>query len=387
MRSKLPAVGTTVFSVMTGLAQEHGAINLAQGFPDYACDPVLVDFVGQALRDGYNQYAPMQGVLAFREAIARKYAVMHDVTVDPATELTITPGATAALFTAVTTVVRPGDDVVIFEPAYDSYGPAVVANGGRVLPILLKAPHYRPDMDELRAMITPATSMIIINSPHNPTGTTWSDGDLCALADVVDGTDIVILSDEVYDHIVFDGQRHHSAASIDGLRERSFVVTSFGKTFHTTGWKIGCCLAPPALTNEFRKVHQFLSFSVHTPTQVALARYMQDETTYTQVGTFFQHKRDLFRSLLEGSAWSILPCTGSYFQLLGYDGFSREGDMDLAVRLTKDIGVASIPLSPFISVNDGQPSAALRFCIAKEDATLERAAERLRQVAGIASET
>lgn len=380
IRSKLPAVGTTVFSVMTGLAQQHGAINLAQGFPDYACDPILVDLVGQALRDGYNQYAPMQGVLAFREAIARKYAVMHDVTVDPVTELTITPGATAALFTAITTVVRPGDDVIIFEPAYDSYGPAVVANGGRVLPILLKAPDYRPDMDELRARITPATSMIIINSPHNPTGTTWSEDDLHALADVVDGTDIVILSDEVYDHIVFDGQRHHSAASIDGLRERTFVVTSFGKTFHTTGWKIGCCLAPPALTDEFRKVHQFLSFSVHTPTQVALARYMQDDTTYTQVGTFFQHKRDLFRSLLEGSAWSILPCTGSYFQLLGYDGFSSEGDMDLAVRLTKDIGVASIPLSPFISVNDGQPAAALRFCIAKEDATLERAAERLRQV-------
>lgn len=380
IRSKLPAVGTTVFSVMTGLAQEHGAINLAQGFPDYACDPILVDLVGQALRDGYNQYAPMQGVLAFREAIARKYAVMHDVAVDPVTELTITPGATAALFTAITTVVRPGDDVIIFEPAYDSYGPAVVANGGRVLPILLKAPDYRPDMDELCARITPATSMIIINSPHNPTGTTWSEDDLHALADVVDGTDIVILSDEVYDHIVFDGQRHHSAASIDGLRERTFVVTSFGKTFHTTGWKIGCCLAPPALTDEFRKVHQFLSFSVHTPTQVALARYMQDDTTYTQVGTFFQHKRDLFRSLLEGSAWSILPCTGSYFQLLGYDGFSREGDMDLAVRLTKDIGVASIPLSPFISVNDGQPAAALRFCIAKENATLERAAERLRQV-------
>lgn len=380
IRSKLPAVGTTVFSVMTGLAQEHGAINLAQGFPDYACDPVLVDLVGQALRDGYNQYAPMQGVLAFREAIARKYAVMHDVTVDPLTEPTITPGATAALFTAITTVVRPGDDVIIFEPAYDSYGPAVAANGGRVLPILLKAPHYRPDMDELRARITPATSMIIVNSPHNPTGTTWSEEDLCALADVVDGTDIVILSDEVYDHIVFDGQRHHSAAAIDGLRERSFVVTSFGKTFHTTGWKVGCCLAPPALTNEFRKVHQFLSFSVHTPTQVALARYMQDETTYTRVGTFFQHKRDLFRSLLEGSAWSILPCAGSYFQLLGYDGFSGEGDMDLAVRLTKDIGVASIPLSPFVSVNDGQPAAALRFCIAKEDATLEHAAERLRLV-------
>lgn len=378
IRSKLPDVGTTIFSVMTALAQEHGAINLAQGFPDFSPASELLDNVCRALHDGQNQYAPMPGVLALREAVARKYQVLYGMTVDPVNEVTITPGATAALYTAIATVVHPGDEVVIFEPSYDSYAPAIRVNGGIPVPCRLSAPSYRPDWDLVRSLITDRTVMIIVNSPHNPTGTVWSNADVHQLALLCSERDIVLISDEVYDHICFDGRLPRSMAQHPLLRDRTLTVTSFGKTFHATGWKVGCCVAPSALSREFRAVHQFLAFSVHTPTQVALAAYMADPAVYADVASFFQRKRDLFRSALQGSRWGILPCEGSYFQLLDYRGFSMGSDSDLAIRLTKDVGVASIPLSPFYG--NGVGDGVLRFCFAKNDETLLAAADRLRAV-------
>ncbi len=374
--SKLPDVGTTIFSVMTALANDHKAINLAQGFPDYSPASELLDLVARALYDGHNQYAPMPGLLSLREAVSTKYRTLYGLSYDPVSEVTITPGGTAALYTAIATVVRTDDEVLIFEPAYDSYAPAIRANGGVPIPCRLHAPSYRPDWDVVRSLITDRTAMIIVNTPHNPTGTVWPADDRATLAAVVDGTRIVVLSDEVYDHICFDGLAPSCLAQQEGLRERTFVVTSFGKTFHATGWKIGACVAPSSLMAEFRKVHQFLAFSVHTPTQVALATYMSDPSSYMNVGSFYERKRDLFRSLLLGSSWKIMSCEGSYFQLLGYRDFSDEADTVLAERLTKEIGVASIPLSPFTT--DGVGDGVLRFCFAKNDATLEEAALRLR---------
>ncbi len=376
--SKLPNVGTTIFSVMTALAHEQKAINLAQGFPDFSPASELLDLVSRALYDGHNQYAPMPGVLLLREAVATKYQNLYGLDYDPATEITITPGGTAALYSAIAAVVRTGDEVVIFEPAYDSYAPAIRANGGVPIPCRLIAPSYRPDWDVVRSLITDRTVMIIVNTPHNPTGTVWGSEDRAMLASVVADTRIILLSDEVYDHICFDGLVPECLAQQDGLRERTLVITSFGKTYHATGWKVGCCVGPASLMVEFRKIHQFLAFSVHTPTQVALASYMSNPTSYTNVTAFFQRKRDLFRSLLSGSSWKIMPCEGSYFQLLGYENFSRELDTELAVRLTKEIGVASIPLSPFTS--DGKGDGVLRFCFAKRDETLEEAAGRLRSL-------
>lgn len=378
IKSKLPDVGTTIFSVMTALAHEHKAINLAQGFPDFSPASELLDLVSRALYDGHNQYAPMPGLLSLREVVAEKYHALYGLTYDPATEITITPGGTAALYTAIAAVVRAGDEVILFEPAYDSYGPAIRANGGIPVPCRLTAPLYKPDWDVVRSLITSRTVMIIVNTPHNPTGTVWSVEDQRELASVVADTHIVILSDEVYDLICFDGRAPQCLAQQEGLRDRTFTVTSFGKTYHATGWKVGCCVAPSELMAEFRKIHQFLAFSVHTPTQVALATYMSDATTYTSLGAFFQKKRDLFRSLVQGSHWTIMPCDGSYFQLLGYESFSQESDTELAVRLTKEIGVASIPLSPFTT--DGSGDAVLRFCIAKQDDTLREAAARLRRL-------
>lgn len=379
--SKLPTVETTIFSVMTALANEHGAINLAQGFPDYAAAPDLIDLVRQAMVDGHNQYAPMPGLPALRVAVAEKYRRLHGVDVDPDSELTITPGATAALFTAIATVVRPTDEVIIFEPAYDSYSPAVMANGGVVRRVALRPPSYRPDWNAVRDLVSPRTAMIIVNTPHNPTGTMWEDADLHTLADIVGDTRIVVVSDEVYESITFDGRRHRTVLDVPSLRERSYVVTSFGKTFHTTGWKIGCCASGTRLMQEFRMVHQFLSFSVHTPSQVALAAYMQDPNSYLGLSDFFAAKRDRFRAALVGSRWTVRPCHGSYFQLLGYEQITGEGDVDLARRLTAELGVASIPLSPFIA--DAQSAAhdrALRFCFAKMDATIDAAVQRLAAV-------
>lgn len=378
--SKLPHEGTTIFSVMTALAQEHQAINLAQGFPDYAAAPDLVDLVRQAMVDGHNQYAPMPGLPALREAIAQKYAVAHGIAIDGMSEVTITPGATAALYTAIAATVRQGDEVIIFDPAYDSYAPSVIVNGGIVRRAHLRPPAYLPDWDEVRALLSPKTVMIIINTPHNPTGTMWGDDDLFALAGIVEGTGIVVVSDEVYELITFDGRRHTSVLHIPALRDRSFVVTSFGKTFHTTGWKIGCCVAAPALTNEFRKVHQFLSFCVHHPSQVALAGFLDDPTHYLGLSTWFREKRDRFRRAVEGSRWTIRPCQGTYFQLLGYDGIADMSDMEFARYLTVEVGVAAIPLSPFTDSPELSSDLAVRFCFAKQDETIDEAGKRLAAI-------
>ena len=384
--SKLPDVGTTIFTVMTNLANEYSAINLAQGFPDYDAPEVLIDYLAAAARGGHNQYAPMPGLLSLCEAIVAKYSIVHAVALDPVTQVTVTPGGTAALFTAIAATVRNGDEVIIFEPAYDSYAPAVIANGGIVRPSRLRAPFYTPDWDHVRSLINDHTAMIIVNTPHNPTGTMWVTEDVDALALLCENTRIVVLSDEVYELVTFDGRVYSSLIAHKGLADRTFVVTSFGKTYHVTGWKVGACVASAALTSEFRKVHQFLSFSVHTPTQVALAAMLADPSTYLGLTTFFQAKRDLFVALLEGSTWTVRPCSGSYFQLLGYENITTETDVAFAHRLTIDAKVASIPLSPFYSKNENRGSQAtpnvdlvLRFCFAKKDETLHLAAERLRR--------
>ncbi len=380
MTSKLPHEGTTIFSVMTALAQEHLAINLAQGFPDYAAAPDLIDLVRQAMVDGHNQYAPMPGLPALREAIARKYEVAHGIAIDGMSEVTITPGATAALYTAIAATVRPGDEVIIFDPAYDSYAPSVIVNGGIVRRAHLRPPAYLPDWDEVRALLSPKTVMIIINTPHNPTGTMWGVDDLHALGGIVEATDIVVLSDEVYELITFDERQHASVLHVPALRNRSFVVTSFGKTFHTTGWKIGCCVAAPALSNEFRKVHQFLSFCVHHPSQVALAAFLGEPSHYLGLSRWFREKRDRFRRAVEGSRWTIRPCQGTYFQLLGYDGIADMSDMEFARYLTVEVGVAAIPLSPFTDSPGLSSDLAVRFCFAKKDETLDEAGKRLAAI-------
>lgn len=378
--SKLPDVGTTIFSEMTALALEVGAVNLSQGFPDFDSDAELCELLARATKDGNNQYAPMPGLLTLREAVARKYMEVFGVHVDPASEVTITPGGTSALASAIACVVGQGQEVIVFEPCYDSYGPAVRLCGGIVRPSLMQAPLYRPDWSHVRSLINSNTAMIIVNSPHNPCGSVLRAEDLEELTSICEGTDIVVLSDEVYELITYDGSPHHTLLAHDQLRERSFVVTSFGKTFHVTGWKVGACVAPPTFTREFRKAHQFISFCVNTPAQVALAEYMNNVEHYSGLGPFFQRKRDLFRGLLEGSRWTIRPCEGSYFQLLGYEKISDEHDVDLAKRLTREIGVASIPLSPFISGSLQTHDLVLRFCFAKQDATLQKAADLLRYV-------
>lgn len=378
IKSKLPTVGTTIFTVMSKLAADLGAINLSQGFPDFDCDPALVDAVATHMRNGRNQYAPMQGVLALRQAIAAKFRDLYGVTYDPDTEVTVTSGATEAIFDAVAAVVHPGDEVIVFEPVYDSYVPAIDVSGGKAVVVSLRYPDYRIPWDEVRAAITPRTRMIMLNSPHNPTATILSATDMTELSRVVDGTSIAILSDEVYEHIVFDGMRHESMARYDALRMRSFIVGSFGKTYHVTGWKVGYVVAPAALTTEFRKVHQFVTFSTNTPIQHALADFLSEKRGYPDLSSFYQRKRDLFLDAIKGSRWKPLPSRGTYFQLLDYSAITDEPDMDFAMRLTKEHGVASIPTSAFLYK---QPAPlALRFCFAKKDETLRTAAERLREL-------
>ncbi len=379
MRSKLPNVGTTIFSVMTALANSVGAVNCSQGFPDYDVDPELSALLTEASRQGANQYAPMPGTLALRQAVALKYRTMFSIDVDQDEEITITAGGTAALATAIMATVSNGQNVIIFEPAYDSYEPCVLLQGAQVRRSQLLAPAYRPDWDHVRSLVDDNTALIIINSPHNPCGSVLQKEDLDELATIVRNTNIAVLSDEVYELITFDGRCHLTLAKHEELWNRCFIVTSFGKTFHCTGWKVGACIAPKHLTEEFRKVHQFMSFCVNAPAQTALAMYMEKSETYSGLSAFMEKKRDLFRSLLEGSSWTIRPCEGSYFQLLGYERFSNEQDTDLAVRLTKEIGVASIPLSPFLA-SRVQPDTVLRFCFAKRDETLRAAAERLRSL-------
>ena len=376
--SKLPAVGTTIFTVMSRLAQEHNAINLSQGFPDYDCDPALQDLVTKYMRAGLNQYPPMAGVAQLREAIAAKVQTLYGASYDPEHEITVTPGATYAIFTAIATLVRPGDEVIVFEPTYDSYVPSIEVQGGKPVYIGLKFPDYHVDWDEVRRAITPKTRMILINTPNNPTASVFTAADMQALEKITRGTDIVILSDEVYEHIVFDGAQHQSAARFPGLAERSFVVSSFGKTYHVTGWKMGYCLAPKQLMGEFRKVHQFNVFTCNTPVQYALADFMQHQEHYLGLAAFYQKKRDYFRDRLRESRFALLPSDGTFFQSVRYDDITDEQDAQFAVRLTREHGIASIPLSAFYR----QPPAhkVLRFCFAKKEETLFRGTEILRSV-------
>ena len=376
MKSKLPAVGTTIFTVMSKLAADVGAINLSQGFPDFECDPALVDAVATHMRAGRNQYAPMQGLPALRQAIAAKFEDAYGMPFDSDAEVTVTSGGTEALFDAVAAVVHPGDEVIVFEPCYDSYVPAVEVNGGKARVISLGYPDYNIPWDDVRRAIGPTTRLIILNSPHNPTATILSPTDMAELARVVAGTDILILSDEVYEHIIFDGVRHESMVRYPSLRERSFIVGSFGKMYHVTGWKVGYVVAPPALTAEFQKVHQFVTFATNTPVQHALAEFLSQKKGYPELAAFYQAKRDLFLRLIEGSRFTPLPSRGTYFQLLDYSAITDEEDMSFALRLTKEHGVASIPTSAFL-YNASAPRV-LRFCFAKKEETLRKAAERLK---------
>jgi methionine aminotransferase len=378
LQSKLPNVGTTIFTVMSKLAADLGAINLSQGFPDFDCDPALVDAVATHMRNGRNQYAPMQGVPALRQAIANKYRELYGATYDPDTEVTVTSGGTEAIFDAVAAVVHPGDEVIVFEPVYDSYVPAIDVAGGKAVVISLRYPDYRVPWEDVRAAISARTRMIMLNSPHNPTATILSPADMAELSRLVDGTPITIVSDEVYEHIIFDGARHESMARSDTLRSRSFIVGSFGKTYHVTGWKIGCVVAPAPLTAEFRKVHQFVTFSTNTPIQHALADFVSQKRGYPELSAFYQRKRDLFLNSIKGSRWKPLPSRGTYFQLLDYSAITDEKDMDFALRLTKEHGVASIPTSAFLYTQP--PPLALRFCFAKKDETLRAAAQRLQNL-------
>lgn len=363
---------------MSKLATETGAINLSQGFPGFDCDPVLVSLVTRYMQQGFNQYAPMAGVLALREALAQKTEAEYGIRYDPDTEITITSGASEAIFDAITAVVRSGDEVLVFEPAYDCYVPAIELNGGIPVYVTLTPPDYSIDWAQVRQRITPRTRMILVNTPHNPTGYVWTRDDLDQLAGIVRDKDIWIVSDEVYEHIIFDGRTHYSLMSHPTLRERTFVVGSFGKTFHITGWKIGYCLAPAALTTEFRKVHQFLTFSTVTPIQYALADYLSEPERYRSLPAFYERKRDLFLASIRQSRFRFTPAEGSFFQLVSYADLTDEPDYDLAVRLTHEIGVASIPVSVFYNQRDDH--RMLRFCFAKDDDTLQRAGERLSRL-------
>ena len=376
IKSKLPSVGTTIFTVMSKLAADTGAINLSQGFPDFDCDPALVDAVARHMREGRNQYAPMQGVPALRQAIAGKFRSLYGATYDPDTEVTITSGGTEGIFDAVAAVVHPGDEVIVLEPCYDSYVPAIEVSGGVAVVVSLRYPDYSVPWDEVRAAIGPRTRMIILNSPHNPAAAIFNAADMAELVSIVDATGVLILSDEVYEHIIFDGARHESMARYETLRARSFIVGSFGKTYHVTGWKVGYVVAPAALTAEFRKVHQFVTFSTNTPVQHAFAEFLSQGRGYPELPAFYERKRDLFLRLIEGSRWKPLASRGTYFQLLDYSAITSEPDMEFALRLTREHGVASIPTSAFLY--KAEPPPVLRFCFAKKDETLETAAERLR---------
>ena len=376
LQSKLPEVGTTIFTVMSALAAEEGALNLSQGFPDFDGPPALLERVQHYLTHGHNQYPPMAGVPALREAIAAKVRDLYGCAVDPETEVTVTSGATEALFCAIHAVVRPGDEVIVFDPAYDSYEPAVRLAGGVARHIPLRPPDYRVDWDRVAAALTPRTRLAIINTPHNPTGTVWEAEDLRSLEALALRCGFYVLSDEVYEHIIFDGRMHQSLCRYPELWRRSFVVSSFGKTYHVTGWKIGYCVAPARLTEEFRKVHQFVTFTSNTPVQHGLADFLAAHPEHhLQLGAFYQRKRDLFCSLLQGGRFSIQPSAGTYFQLLGYGELTDEGDSELAFRLTREAKIASIPTSIFYA--DRADHKMLRFCFCKDDDTLRRGAEIL----------
>ncbi|WP_293956207.1 MULTISPECIES: methionine aminotransferase [unclassified Sphingobacterium] len=378
LSSKLPHVGTTIFTQMTMLANAQQALNLSQGFPDFEADPRLVKLVTEAMQNGYNQYAPMIGVQSLRDAIVKKYDQIYNIEVDATEELTITSGGTQAIFTAIATVVRPEDEVIIFEPAYDCYAPTVELFGGRVVPVRLLAPDFRIDWDYVATLMNSKTRLIIINNPNNPTGKVLGKEELIKLGSVLEGTRILLLSDEVYEHIVFDGASSQSVLEIPTLRERSFVVASFGKLLHTTGWKIGYCVAPPQLTHEFRKVHQFNVFSVNAPMQFAIAEYLEDISYVKGLSSFFERKRNLLKDGLKGSRFTILPCEGTYFLNINYSGISNEKEFEFACSLTTQHKIATIPLSAFYKEVTNQQ--VLRVCFAKKDETLAKAIEILNQI-------
>ena len=376
--SKLPNVGTTIFTVMSALAAEHKAVNLGQGFPDFECAPELVNAVTAAMQAGHNQYPPMPGIPALREAVARKIEALHGRAYNPNTEITITAGATQAIITAILAIVHAGDEVIVHDPCYDSYVPNIELAGGKAVRVPLTPGTFRPDFAKISAAITPRTRAILINSPHNPSATIWTAEEMRQLEDLLAPTDILLISDEVYEHMVFDGAEHESAARLPGLAARAFIVSSFGKTFHVTGWKVGTVAAPAALTAEFRKVHQFNVFTVNTPVQHGLAAYLQDPTPYQQLPAFYQAKRDLFREGLAGSRFKLLPSTGSYFQCVDISAISDLNEADFCQWLTREVGVAAIPLSAFYG--DGFDQRVVRFCFAKKDETLHAALERLRKL-------
>jgi len=375
LQSRLPQVGTTIFTVMSALAQVHGAVNLGQGFPDFDCDPRLLDLVNDAMREGLNQYPPMPGVLPLRVAVAAKVEALYGRRYDPDSEITITAGATQAILTAVLCCVHPGDEVIVLEPCYDSYAPNIELAGGRVVRVPLTPGTFRPDMALIGAAITKQTRAIIVNSPHNPGATVWTRAEMQQLAELLAPTDVLLISDEVYEHMVYDGAPHVSASSIPALAARAFVISSFGKTFHVTGWKVGTVVAPAPLTAEFRKVHQFNVFTVNTPMQHGLARYLADPEPYLQLPAFYQRKRDLFRAGLVRSRLRPLPSAGTYFQCVDYSAVSSLPEGEFCQWLTREIGVAAIPLSAFYE--DGFEQGIARLCFAKRDETLNAALQRL----------
>ncbi|MBN8750134.1 Methionine aminotransferase [Xylophilus ampelinus] len=376
--TKLPAVGTTIFTVMSALAAEKNAVNLGQGFPDFGCDPKLLDDVTAAMAAGHNQYPPMPGIPALRNAIAGKLEAMYGHHYDPATEITVTAGATQAIITAILAIVRPGDEVIVLEPCYDSYVPNIDLAGGTVVRVPLVPGSFRPDFDRIAAAITPKTRAILVNTPHNPSATVWTAAEMRQLEELLAPTDIFVIADEVYEHMVYDGAQHESVARFPGLAARSFIVSSFGKTYHVTGWKVGYVAAPAPLMAEFRKVHQFNVFTVNTPMQHALAAYMADPAPYVQLPAFYQGKRDLFAAGLAKTRFKLLRSEGSYFQCVDISAVSDLGEADFCQWLTTEIGVAAIPLSAFYG--DGFDQRVVRFCFAKKDETLQTALDRLARL-------
>ena len=376
--SKLPNVGTTIFSVMSALANQHQAVNLGQGFPDFGCDPKLLDAVTAAMQAGHNQYPPMPGMPQLREAVAAKIAALHGTHYDPHTEITITAGATQAILTAILATVHAGDEVIVLDPCYDSYAPNIELAGGVIVRVPLTPGSFRPDFAKIAAAITPQTRLMIVNTPHNPSATIWTADEMRQLEALLAPTNVLLISDEVYEHMVFDGAQHESAARFPGLAARAFIVSSFGKTYHVTGWKVGTVAAPAALMSEFRKVHQFNVFTVNTPMQVGLAAYMQDPAPYLELPAFYQRKRDLFAQGLQQTRLKLLPTTGTYFQCVDISEVTDLNEADFCQWMVQELGVAAIPLSAFYG--DGFDQKVVRFCFAKQDATLLAALERLRKL-------
>ncbi|THU03717.1 pyridoxal phosphate-dependent aminotransferase [Lampropedia puyangensis] len=376
--SRLPDVGTTIFTTMSALAVQHQAVNLGQGFPDFGCDPALTAAVTQAMQQGHNQYPPMAGVAALREAVAHKIHTLYGHAYDAVTEITITAGATQALLTAILAATQPGDEVIVLDPCYDSYVPAIQMAGATAVRVPLTPGSFRPDFARIAAAITVRTRMLVINSPHNPSGTVWTEAEMLQLQELLAPTNVLLLSDEVYEHMVFDGKPHLSASRYPALAARSFVVSSFGKTFHVTGWKVGTVAAPAALMAEFRKIHQFNVFTVNTPMQVGLAQYLQNPQPYVQLPAFYQAKRDAFRAGLAKTRLKPMDCSGTYFQTVDISAVSTQSEAAFCEWLTQEIGVAAIPTSAFYG--DGFDQGMVRFCFAKQEQTLQQALERLQKL-------